>query len=330
MKTAFTFLILSMSALPLSIAGPPDGLCGENLKSELFLNQRPLTMIADSKIARNLYLTFPGEPGNMLDPFTSESHRSISEDYFPKGITSVNVLPGIWWNGDYNNAPALDLHNLVPANTEVITLKKDYPPGNIVTETFSNSIWAAGTGTIDGITVNFYRPPKGYEGDFARMAFYTLCIYPRSRWSGLGCNFCTDNHFPGLRRDAYRTLKAWSDSDPVDDRERNRNDKICEIQGNRNLFIDYPGLEEHIWGDKSNQLFIGESHTETIPLRSHYSISDDRIDLTSPYIPDETEWTINGEKTDRKSLSPAALGKGLHELRFMSGKLTGKLLIKID
>ena len=44
-------------------------------------------------------------------------------------------------------------------------------------------------------------------------------------------------------------LMKWSKNDPVSaDKETPRNIAVYGIQGNRNPFIDYPGLEEYIWG----------------------------------------------------------------------------------
>ena len=37
-------------------------------------------------------------------------------------------------------------------------------------------------------------------------------------------------------------LTAWHCADPVDEAEKVRNDRIEKIQGNRNPFIDNPGL----------------------------------------------------------------------------------------
>jgi hypothetical protein len=38
----------------------------------------------------------------------------------------------------------------------------------------------------------------------------------------------------------------------VSSKEKNRIEAVYRIQGNRNPFIDCPGLEEYIWGNKKN------------------------------------------------------------------------------
>jgi hypothetical protein len=44
-----------------------------------------------------------------------------------------------------------------------------------------------------------------------------------------------------------QTLIQWHRDDPVDDRERNRNDIIYPYQGNRNPFIDHPEFVDYIF-----------------------------------------------------------------------------------
>ncbi|HBY65910.1 MAG TPA: hypothetical protein DEG42_05995 [Acholeplasmataceae bacterium] len=46
-------------------------------------------------------------------------------------------------------------------------------------------------------------------------------------------------------------LLEWHKEDPVDDFERNRNQKIFEAQGNRNPFIDKPEYVHLIWESKT-------------------------------------------------------------------------------
>lgn len=43
-------------------------------------------------------------------------------------------------------------------------------------------------------------------------------------------------------------ILAWHEADPVDDRERNRNDAVYLYQGNRNPFVDHPEWVDCLWG----------------------------------------------------------------------------------
>ena len=50
-------------------------------------------------------------------------------------------------------------------------------------------------------------------------------------------------------------LMRWAEEDPVSDKEINRNEAVYGIQGNRNPYVDYPGLEQYVWGDKQDVAF---------------------------------------------------------------------------
>lgn len=109
-----------------------------------------------------------------------------------------------------------DLHNLVPAVGEVNGDRSNYNWGMIEGE-------ARAYGACNFEVASALRraePPEDRMGDIARIYFYMADTY-------------------GLRlSDQDRQLyTAWSNLDPVDDGERERNERIYAIQGNRNPYI---------------------------------------------------------------------------------------------
>jgi hypothetical protein len=66
------------------------------------------------------------------------------------------------------------------------------------------------------------------------------------------------NKYPGLTAWQLEMLMKWAKNDPVDNpvaKETLRNKAVYTIQNNRNPFIDYPGLEEYIWGSLKDVAF---------------------------------------------------------------------------
>ena len=55
-------------------------------------------------------------------------------------------------------------------------------------------------------------------------------------------------------------LLRWAANDPVSDKETARNQAVYEIQGNRNPFIDYPGLEQYVWGTLTENSFSYDNY----------------------------------------------------------------------
>ena len=73
------------------------------------------------------------------------------------------------------------------------------------------------------------------KGDVAR-----ICLYVYARYGGeIGQCSSITNVFQSVD-----VLLQWCALDPVDDWEMGRNDMVWAIQGNRNVFIDYP---EYAW-----------------------------------------------------------------------------------
>ena len=88
-------------------------------------------------------------------------------------------------------------------------------------------------------------------------------------------------------------LLRWAQQDPISEKEIKRNEAIYQIQKNRNPFVDYPGLEQYIWGSSMDVAFSYNNYTEPQATGiSHlhrmvthddavYSISGQRVDATS-------------------------------------------------
>jgi endonuclease I len=93
-----------------------------------------------------------------------------------------------------------------------------------------------------------WEPPDDVKGDIARMLFYMAVRYegPDYDLELVDSIVPRQNKSPILGK--LSTLLEWHGLDPVDEMERERNDRIYrDYQGNRNPFIDHPEWVELIW-----------------------------------------------------------------------------------
>ncbi len=108
-----------------------------------------------------------------------------------------------------------DLHHLFPTDSKANNLRSSYPFGNV-----SRPTWEQGGSKFDGKVFEI-RPEQ--RGNTARAMFYFAVRYNKT--------------MPPAQEQA---LRAWNKEDPVDQAERDRNDRIENIQHNRNPFVDHP------------------------------------------------------------------------------------------
>lgn len=206
------------------------------------------------------------------------------------GFNREHCVPNSWWGGESGNAIAYtDLHHLVPGDGAANNAKGNYALGEYksgMTLVFPNStkqntsgntyvtadphnhtegefcnaaashVWKPAAASQYGGSANLYEPTDEYKGDFARMYLYVVCAYEGELTWQTNYMFSSDaNKYTTILPWAKELLLKWHRQDPVSDKERNRNNAVFGIQGNRNPFIDYPELVEYIWGDKSSQSF---------------------------------------------------------------------------
>ncbi len=143
-----------------------------------------------------------------------------------------------------------DLHHLRPTNTQVNSTRSNFTFGNVKGVLSSFQTYAYGGKTVlwysssaDRVEVN-----DNIKGDVARILLYVWC-----RWEEPNLYDNASNPVVGPGDDkndgkkvieSLDTLLQWMKIDPVDTWEMSRNDQCENVQGNRNVFIDYP---EYAW-----------------------------------------------------------------------------------
>ena len=183
----------------------------------------------DSAEGTSSYLYF------YTDIDASEGYTMNREHVWPKSKASY-----------YQRGGGADLHHLRPSISSVNSAKSNHTFGDLYGE--------GSPSRIDGREIiwtghNMLEVQDNIKGDVARILLY---VYVRWAQPNLYSDVEADNLPPldpddsansGIRAiESLDTLLEWMVIDPVDDWEMERNDQAENVQGNRNVFIDYPEL----------------------------------------------------------------------------------------
>ncbi len=185
-----------------------------------------------------------------------DMYSNIVRTYSSSGLNREHSFPKSWWGGDVNAAYS-DINHLYPSDATANSAKSNYPLGVVGSNpSFNNGVSKVGSNTFPGYSGVVFEPHDQYKGDFARAYFYMVTCYQDyyNKWSYL---YMIDNNtYPVLKPWSVNMLLQWHRNDPVSQKELDRNEAVFRIQNNRNPFIDYPDLAEHIWGNKMEQEFV--------------------------------------------------------------------------
>ena len=179
--------------------------------------------------------------------------------YYPNKLgdsgCSLNIehcLPKSWWGGTVNEAYK-DLYNLNPSDQRANSQKSNYAPGHVKKgDKFDNGSFKMDAAKSSGYGYICWEPAEEYRGDFARTYFYMATAYEYMPWTAYS-QYISNSNYLMFSDSIQKVLLDWHRADPVSDKERCRMDRISDIQGNRNPFIDYPELAEYIWGGQKGQ-----------------------------------------------------------------------------
>jgi endonuclease I len=178
-----------------------------------------------------------------------------------------------------------DLHQVFPTDGEVNGIHSNDPYGkvNVVSKTTQQGAKSGTSQTYPGYFNNVFEPIDSFKGDIARAYFYMNIRYT-TQDGGWG-NWTMANGAE-LTQSAITLLLNWHHLDPVSSKEINRNNKIYQLQGNRNPFVDHPEYADCIWGTANCS---GVSINYTPKPEELFSVDGDVINFNQKYLPSQTK-----------------------------------------
>ena len=171
-------------------------------------------------------------------------------------------MPNSWFGGKVQPMYT-DLHHIYPTDKLVNNKRGNNPFGEVGTVSWQSAggFSKLGSGRSGlGYSGTVFEPADEYKGDFARTYFYMATCYEEKLpdwYSNFSDSRATldGKQYPGLSDWQLQMLMRWAAQDPVSEKETQRNEAVFSIQHNRNPFIDYPGLEQYIWGERQAEAF---------------------------------------------------------------------------
>lgn len=197
----------------------------------------------------------------VVDRYSNTKRYFTERGSQPSGMNKEHGIAQSWWGGGTTGIGA-DLQHVMPSDATANSKKGNFGMGIVTSQSWTNGSIKVGKGTAgNNGTVQLWEPADKWKGDFARAYFYIVTAYEeKSLVQTEGANTMQNNTYPKLQPWAYELYLKWSREDPVDDLERKRNDVVYGIQGNRNPFIDFEGLEQYIWGNYQNVAFSASDY----------------------------------------------------------------------
>ena len=298
-----------------------DGKCGAELKTALFnIIKLPNTAPISYGGLYDAYKKTDTRPDGYVRDWYSVETKYVhgvdnSGGYKKEGdmYNREHSVPQSWFN---ENAPMKsDIVHVVPTDGWVNNKRSNYPFGEVSSATYKSGIsnemkakgyCKLGSSKTAGYNGTVFEPNDEIKGDFARIYFYMAVCYMDKikNWSG---GIFTSS---GLVQWTQNMMMDWSKRDLIDDVETARNNAVQEVQGNRNPFVDYPGLEDYIWGDKQDVPFSydnykpGEAAAVAKPVFSpeagtYYESKD--VTITCKTAGAKIYYTINGGDPSEQS-----------------------------
>ena len=248
-----------------------NGLSGEELKTAMYYIIRDPGIVGYSGLKAKYMETDVRDDGFIRDWYSNATAYEPGSDFGSSvkvetdGYNREHLMPQSWYFK--TGVMVSDIMQVVPTDAYINSRRNDLPFGEVVND--SNRVktslngyskWGAPREDlgVPSTVTRVFEPNDTIKGDIARIYFYMSTCYQDSilNWTGNNANEV-------LGGTTYRpildwemdVMMRWSKIDPVDSVEIQRNEAVYGVQHNRNPFVDYPGLEDYVWGDKVEEPF---------------------------------------------------------------------------
>ncbi len=244
----------SFSQAPNGYYNNAEGLTGEALRSALKNIIDGHNSQSYNSLWGHFHNTDKKSNGKVWDMYSTKADGTASYQYTFNSDQCGNYsgegscynrehsFPKSWFS---NAAPMkTDLFHLYPTDGYTNGRRSNYPYGEVGSASWTSTNGSKlGTCSYPGYSGTVFEPIDEFKGDFARTYFYMLTRYKNkiSNWSS---PMLSGNNFSEWAEDM---LIEWHQSDPVSQKEIDRNNAVYDIQNNRNPYIDHPEWAIAVW-----------------------------------------------------------------------------------
>lgn len=272
LRKFISFLVVALAVQLASAQAPAGyysstkGASGRNLKTAMFKVIGSHKDIGYDGLWKAFRDTDCRPDGKVWDMYSNTTNYRFGTDqdkgrHSKEGDTynREHSFPKSW----FNDARPMhnDLFHLYPTDSYVNGMRSNYAFGETAhpSKTSHNGFSKFGKSSVPGYSGEVFEPNDEYKGDFARSYFYMATAY-EDRFSKFSSPMLARNSYPCYTKWALDMLLRWAKEDPVSQKEIDRNNAVYKHQHNRNPYIDFPGLEEYVWGDKQNVAFDPDNY----------------------------------------------------------------------
>ncbi|WP_299385502.1 endonuclease [uncultured Lacinutrix sp.] len=142
-----------------------------------------------------------------------------------------------------------DIHHVIPTDCRVNNFRSSYPFANVANATWTSLNGSKrGPSSAAGYSGVVFEPIDEFKGDIARALLYFATRYENTINGYTSFDMFNGSNDQVFFPWAIDTLLDWHNNvDPVDQRERDRNNAAFNFQGNANPFVDHPEYADLIW-----------------------------------------------------------------------------------